>query len=98
MQLDATFYVFFGIFGGLTWLIFVLAICKFSKLYLEFKSLQKEIETNLHGMSVNLRTMQASMAEMLIEQRRANKLMIELIDHSRLLLENIEIEEEVIEE
>ena len=64
----------------LTWLIFILALAKFSKLYSQFIQFRKNIETDLTGMGTNIRKMQLSFQELTVEQRRSNKLLIELID------------------
>jgi len=64
----------------LTWLIFILALAKFSKVCSHFTSFRKNVETDLTGMGTNLRKMQLSFQELTVEQRRSNKLLIELIE------------------
>lgn len=78
----------------LTWLVFVLGMAKLSKFYLEFIKFKKNAETNLSGYATNLRKMQVSMGEMVLEQRRANKLMLELIEKTGQMVYEYEIEEE----
>ncbi len=65
---------------GLTWLIFILALAKFSKICTQFSSFRKNVETDLTGMGTNIRKMQLTFQELTVEQRRANKLLIELIE------------------
>ena len=68
---------------ALTWLIFILALAKFSKLCSEFLKFRKSVETDLAGLSVNIRKMQSSFQELTVEQRRTNKLLVELIEVQR---------------
>ena len=79
---------------SLTWLVFVLGMAKLSKFYLEFKKMKKTVETNLSGYAPNLRKMQVSMSELVMEQRRANKLLVELIDKTGQMVYEYEIEED----
>jgi hypothetical protein len=76
-----TEYIVILIIGcGLTWLIFILALAKFSKICTQFTSFRKNVETDLTGMGTNIRKMQLSFQEMTVEHRRTNKLLIELIE------------------
>jgi hypothetical protein len=65
---------------ALTWLIFILALAKFSKICTQFSIFRKTVETDLTGMGTNIRKMQLSIQESTVEQRRTNKLLIELIE------------------
>jgi len=69
--------------GVLTWLVFILGVAKFSKFYLQFTVYRKELDTNLTGMGSSMKKLQNSISEMILEQRRTNKLMLELIDNSK---------------
>jgi hypothetical protein len=69
--------------GSLTWLVFVLGMAKFSKYYLQFVGYRKELDTNLTGMGSGMKKLQNSIAEMILEQRRTNKLLLELIDKDK---------------
>lgn len=69
--------------GSLTWLVFILGVAKFSKFYLQFTVYRKELDTNLTGMGSSMKKLQNSISEMILEQRRTNKLMLELIDNSK---------------
>jgi hypothetical protein len=92
MQFDMTTWIILGIVAGLTWLILVLAVCKFSEMYNDFKKLKKEVGSNLAIISSNLKASQATVSEMLIEQRRTNKLMLELLTHNKNFLDTLEVE------
>lgn len=93
MHFDITTWVTLGIVAGLTWLILVLAVCKFSEMYQDFKKLQKEVGSNLAIISANLKSSQATVSEMLIEQRRTNKLMLEIVKHNKEFLDTLEVEQ-----
>lgn len=69
--------------GSLTWLVFILGVAKFSKFYLLFTLYRRELDTNLTGMGSSMKKLQNSISEMILEQRRTNKLMLELIDNSK---------------
>jgi hypothetical protein len=69
--------------GVLTWLVFILGVARFSKFYLQFIAYRKELDTNLTGMGSGIKKLQNSISEMILEQRRTNKLMLELIDNSK---------------
>ncbi|MDD5727184.1 MAG: hypothetical protein PHV59_01350 [Victivallales bacterium] len=65
---------------GLTWLIFILALAKFSKLCAQFSKFSKTTETDLAGIGTSVRKMQLIHQEMVVGQRRTNKLLVELIE------------------
>ena len=65
---------------ALTWLIFVLALAKFSKLCLQFSKFSKNTQYNLLNMDANIHKIQLASREMLIETRRNNKLVAELVE------------------
>jgi cytochrome c oxidase assembly protein Cox11 len=97
MNLSTTEWVILSTVFCLTWLVFVLGMAKLSKFYLEFRKLKKTTETSLSGFATNLRQIQVSMSEQVMEQRRANKLMVELIDKTGQMVYEYEIEEEEVE-
>jgi hypothetical protein len=87
---------------SLTWLIVILALAKFSKLCLQFSKFTKNTQDNLLDMGANIHKMQLASREMLIEKRRNNKLVAELIEAQKnynplngLEYELVEEEEEV---
>jgi len=79
-QMPIEYIVTIAIGCGLTWLIFILALAKFSKACTEFSRFRKTVETDLTGMGTNIRKIQLSFQELTVEQRRSNKLLIELIE------------------
>jgi len=83
---------------GLTWLIFILALAKFSKVCSHFADFSKNVETDLTGMGTNIRKMQLSFQELTIEQRRTNKLLIELIEAQKNTNPLSGLEYELVEE
>lgn len=82
----------------LTWLIFILALAKFSKICLQFVRFRKNVETDLTGMGTNIRKMQLSFQELTVEQRRTNKLLIELIEAQKNANPLSGLEYELVEE
>jgi hypothetical protein len=88
--------------GSLTWLVFVLGMAKLSKFYIQFTVFRRDMDTNLTGMGTNIKKMQNSISELIIEQRRTNKLMLELIDIKKYenmgTLEFEEVQEEPVQE
>ena len=82
----------------LTWLIFILALAKFSKICTQFALFRRTVETDLTGMGTNIRKMQLSFQEMTVEQRRTNKLLIELIEAQKNANPLSGLEYELVEE
>ena len=83
---------------ALTWLIFILTLAKFSKLCSQFTRFRKAVETDLTGMGTNIRKIQLSFQEMTVEQRRTNKLLIELIEAQKNANPLSGLEYELVEE
>lgn len=79
MDMNA-YYITLICVGVLTWLVFVLSMAKISKFYLQFLTFKRDMDTNLTGIGANLKKYQNSFSELTIEQRRTNKLLVELID------------------
>ena len=80
MDISIEYKIVLAIGCVLTWLIFILALAKFSKISTQFIQFRKVVETDLTGMGTNIRKMQLSIQELTVEQRRTNKLLIELIE------------------
>lgn len=78
-----SFTITLTVVGVLTWLVFVLGMGKFSKFYGKFVRFSKDQDTNLTGLGSVIKKMQNTLSEMVTEQRRANKLMLELIELNR---------------
>ena len=79
-----TYYITLIVVGVLTWLVFILGVAKFSKYYVQFVVFRKDLDINLTGLGSSVKKLQNSISEMILEQRRTNKLMLELIDNSKL--------------
>jgi len=78
-----TYYITLIVVGGLTWLVFILGVAKFSKYCVQFIVFRKDLDVNLTGLGSSVKKLQNSISEMILEQRRTNKLMLELIDNSK---------------
>lgn len=98
MDISIEYKIILGIGCVLTWLIFILALAKFSKICAQFIQFRKVVETDLTGMGTNLRKMQLSIQEMTVEQRRTNKLLIELIEAQKNANPLSGLEYELVEE
>ncbi len=67
----------------LTWVIFILGVAQLSRFYTKFVDSAKAVENNLVATNAQLKKMQASMAELIIEQRRMIRLQSEQLDLKR---------------
>jgi len=76
-------YITLIVVGVLTWLVFILGVAKFSKFCLQFVVYRKDLDINLTGMGSSVKKLQNSISEMILEQRRTNKLMLELIENNK---------------
>lgn len=98
MEISIEYKIILGIGCVLTWLIFILALAKFSKICSQFIMFRKTVEVDLTGMGTNLRKMQLSFQELTVEQRRTNKLLIELIEAQKNANPLSGLEYELVEE
>lgn len=98
MDISIEYKIILGIGCVLTWLIFILALAKFSKISSQFIMFRKNVEVDLTGMGTNLRKMQVSFQELTVEQRRTNKLLIELIEAQKNANPLSGLEYELVEE
>lgn len=67
--------------GVLSWIVFVLGMNKLYKIHLELMRVNKELSINLTGINSNLKSTVTTVNEVNIEQRRTNKLLLELLNH-----------------
>ncbi len=67
----------------LTWVIFILGVAQLSRFYARFLEAAKSLDNNLNAMNAQLKKMQSSIAEMIIEQRRQSRLQTEQLDLKR---------------
>jgi len=86
MWKDSVFFVMdigtiiFGIGAGLTWLIVILVLVQLSRFLAKFEKGSQELDSNIIGMAGQLKKLQTTVAEILIEQKRATRLTLEGLD------------------
>ncbi len=67
----------------LTWVIFILGVAQLSRFYIRFVEASKSMENNLNAANAQLKKLQSSVAELIIEQRRLCRLQIEQLELKR---------------
>ena len=67
----------------LTWVIFILGVAQLSRFYTRFLNAAKASESNMEALNAQLKKMQSSLAELIIEQRRQSRLQAEQLDLKR---------------
>ena len=67
----------------LTWVIFILGVAQLSRFYTRFRSAAKASENNIEVLNAQLKKIQSSLAELIIEQRRQSRLQLEQLDLKR---------------
>ena len=67
----------------LTWVIFILGVAQLSRFYTKFLEASKSVDNNLTALNAAMKKVQASMAELIIEQRRQIRLQSEQLDLKR---------------
>ena len=67
----------------LTWVIFILGVAQLSRFYTKFIEASKAADSNLTALNAQLKKVQSSMAELIIEQRRQIRLQAEQLDLKR---------------
>ncbi|MDR0933306.1 MAG: hypothetical protein LBM70_09865 [Victivallales bacterium] len=72
--------VMYGVFAGLSWLIVILVLVQLSRFLKKFDKGSHDLEANIISMAEQLRKMQTTLAELLIEQRRVTRLTVEGLD------------------
>lgn len=70
----------FWIGAALTWVIVMLGIVLFSRFYKAFQQSCHDTETSILGIVGQLQKMQATLTEMLVEQKRMARLAVEQLD------------------
>ncbi|MDD2478591.1 MAG: hypothetical protein PHS31_01715 [Victivallaceae bacterium] len=80
------------IVGALTWLIVILGIARFSKFYISFSKMSKDLSNDLNNNTNVLKKINSANLEMLFEQRRNCRLMEQLLEQ----FDGAEIIDEVI--
>ena len=69
-----------GVVAGLTWLIVILVLVQLSRFLAKFEQGRQELDANIIGMAGQLKKMQTTIAEILIEQKRVTRLTVEGLD------------------
>lgn len=72
--------IILGIGAGLTWLIVILVLVQLSRFLAKFEQGRQDLESNIIGMGGQLKKLQTTLAELLIEQRRVTRLTLEGLD------------------
>ena len=67
----------------LTWVIFMLGVAQLSRFYTRFTEASKSLENHLNALDAQMKKMQSSLAELIIEQRRQSRLQAEQVDLKR---------------
>ncbi|WP_294433361.1 hypothetical protein [uncultured Victivallis sp.] len=79
----------------LTWIVVMMGVAQLSRFYTKFREARRELDANLLGMAGQLKKMQTTLTELLVEQRRLTRLQVELLDLKRAeLTGDFEIVEE----
>lgn len=85
------------IVAALTWIVVMMGVAQLSRFYAKFQDARREMDANLLAMAGQLKKMQTTLTEMLVEQRRITRLQVELLDLKRAeLTGDFEIVEEPI--
>ena len=83
------------IVAALTWIVVMMGVAQLSRFYTKFREARQELDANLLGMAGQLKKMQTTLTELLVEQRRLTRLQVELLDLKRAeLTGDFEIVEE----
>ena len=75
----------------LTWLVFVITACKFYKFFYEFEKYKSSNDVELNSLVWHAKKVDGSLAEVIAEMRRANKLLYE-ISIGRSEVQEVEVE------
>lgn len=67
----------------LSWVIFILGVALLSRFYDRFREAAKKTDDNLTELNAQLKKLQSSVAEVIIEQRRQSRLQMEQLDLKR---------------
>ncbi len=67
----------------LTWVIVMMGVAQLSRFYKNFQDYKRENEANLLGLAGQLKKLQTTLSEQLLEQRRMSKLLLEQLELKR---------------
>ena len=71
------------IVAALTWIVVMMGVAQLSRFYSKFQDARRELDANLLGMAGQLKKLQTTLTELLVEQRRITRLQVELLDLKR---------------
>ena len=61
----------------------MMGVAQLSRFYSKFQDARRELDANLLGMAGQLKKLQTTLTELLVEQRRITRLQVELLDLKR---------------
>ena len=64
-------------------IVLLFIVGQISRFYAMFQEHRREMESNIIGLSGQIKRLQGSLAELLVEVRRANRLQVEMLDMKR---------------
>ena len=67
----------------LTWVIFILGVAQLSRFYAKFLEASKKMDDNMAAVNAQMKKLQGSLAELIIEQRRQSRLQFEQVELKR---------------
>ena len=71
------------IVAALTWIVVMMGVAQLSRFYSKFQDARRDLDANLLGMAGQLKKLQTTLTELLVEQRRITRLQVELLDLKR---------------
>ena len=71
------------IFAALTWIVIMLGLIQLSRFFSKFQEVRRDLEGNLLGIAGQIKQMQGTLTELLGEQRRVTRLMLEQLELKR---------------
>ena len=74
------------IVAALTWIVVMMGVAQLSRFYSKFQDARRELDANLLGMAGQLKKLQTTLTELLVEQRRITRLQVELLDLKRAVM------------
>ncbi len=71
------------IFAALTWIVIMLGLIQLSRFFSKFQEVRRDLEGNMLGIAGQIKQMQGTLTELLGEQRRITRLMLEQLELKR---------------
>ncbi len=73
----------FWLVAGLTWIVIMLGVIQLSRFFTKFQEVRRDIEGNMLGIAGQIKQMQGTLTELLGEQRRVTRLLLEQLELKR---------------